>query len=55
MRDNNHLSKKAQSFLSPTDCRTARFYLLPKVYKPGNQEDPSYLAMVLPLNIFLFR
>ena len=56
MRDNNHLSKKAHKFLSPTDCRTARFYLLPKVHKPGNlgSEDPSYLAMVLPLNIFLF-
>ena len=40
MRDNNHLSKKAHKFLSPTDCRTARFYLLPKVHKPGNLGRP---------------
>ena len=40
MRDNNNLSKKAHKFLSPTDCRTARFYLLPKVYKPGNPGRP---------------
>ena len=36
MRDNNHLSKKAHKFLSPTNCVTTRFYLLPKVHKPGN-------------------
>ena len=40
MRDNNYLSKKAHKFLSPTDCRTARFYLLPKVHKLGNTGRP---------------
>ena len=32
--------KKAHKFLSPTDCITARFYLLPKVHKPGNLVRP---------------
>ena len=36
----NHLSKKAHKFLSPTDCKTARFYLLTKVHKPGNPGRP---------------
>ena len=52
--DSNHLSKKVNKFLSPTDCGTARFYLLLKVHKPGNPERPINLATVLPLNIFLF-
>ena len=36
MRDSNYLSKKAHKFISPTDCITARFYILPKVHKPSN-------------------
>ena len=40
MQDSNHLSKKAHKFISPTDCRTARFFLLPTVDKPGNPGRP---------------
>ena len=38
MRDSSQPSEKAHTFLSPvpTDCRRARFYVLPKVHKPGN-------------------
>ncbi len=34
------LTDKAHDFLSPTDCRPARFYLLPKIHKPGNPGRP---------------
>ena len=55
MQDNNRLFKKAHKFLSPTDCRTARFYILRSVHKPDNPgRSGNDLAMVLPLNIFLF-
>ena len=40
MRSRDQLSKKAHKFLSPTDCRTARFYLLPKIHKAGNPGRP---------------
>ncbi len=40
MRSRDQLSKKAHKFLSPTDCRTARFYLLPKIHKTGNPGRP---------------
>ncbi|PIK41662.1 hypothetical protein BSL78_21493 [Apostichopus japonicus] len=40
MYQRNQISKKAVSFLSPTDCKAARFYLLPKIHKPGNPGRP---------------
>lgn len=40
MRERDQISKKAHKFLSPRDCRTARFYLLPKIHKPGNPGRP---------------
>ena len=40
MRSRDQLSKKAHKFLSPIDCRTARFYLLPKIHKAGNPGRP---------------
>ena len=40
MRSRDHLSKKAHRFLSPINCRTARFYLLPKIHKANNPGRP---------------
>ena len=40
MRSRDQLSKKALKFLSPTNCRTARFYLLPKIHKTNNPGRP---------------
>ena len=34
------VSQKSHKFLSPIDCRTARFYLLPKIHKPGYPGRP---------------
>ncbi|XP_071830742.1 uncharacterized protein [Apostichopus japonicus] len=42
MYQRNQISKKAVSFLSPTDCKAARFYLLPKIHKPGNPGRPIF-------------
>ncbi|PIK37813.1 hypothetical protein BSL78_25346 [Apostichopus japonicus] len=40
MYQRNQISKKAVSFLSLTDCKAARFYLLPNIHKPGNPGRP---------------
>ncbi|PIK54820.1 hypothetical protein BSL78_08249 [Apostichopus japonicus] len=40
MYQRNQISNKALSFLSTTDCKAARFYLLPKIHKPGNPGKP---------------
>ncbi|PIK55475.1 hypothetical protein BSL78_07635 [Apostichopus japonicus] len=48
MYQRNQISKKAVSFLSPTDCKAARFYLLPKIHKPGNPGRPIISAMGPP-------
>ena len=40
MRSRDQLSKKALKFLSPINCRTARFYLLPKIHKANNPGRP---------------
>ena len=39
-RSSEQLSKKALKFLSPFNCRTARFYLLPKIHKSNNPGKP---------------
>jgi hypothetical protein len=36
MHQRTQLSDKVYKFLSPTNCSAARFYLLPKIHKPGN-------------------
>ncbi|XP_041461178.1 uncharacterized protein LOC121412434 [Lytechinus variegatus] len=36
----SHLSEKAHKFLFPTNAKPARFYLLPKIHKPGNPGRP---------------
>jgi hypothetical protein len=35
MLERNVINKKCHKFLSPTDCRPGRFYLLPKIHKAG--------------------
>ena len=40
MKDREHLSRKAHKFLSPINTKPARFYLLPKIHKPGNPGRP---------------
>ncbi|XP_041461177.1 uncharacterized protein LOC121412433 [Lytechinus variegatus] len=40
MKEHEHLSEKAHKFLSPTNAKPARFYLLPKIHKPGNPGRP---------------
>nr|XP_054762104.1 uncharacterized protein LOC129268590 [Lytechinus pictus] len=42
MKEHRHLSEKAHKFLSPTNAniKPARFYLLPKIHKPGNPGRP---------------
>ncbi len=55
MHDREHLSKKAHKFLSPVDCRTARFYLLCKIHKPDNPGRPIISGNGPPIeNISLF-
>ena len=55
MHDRDNLSKKAHKFLSPVDCRTARFYLLPKIHKPDNPGRPIISGNGSPTeNISLF-
>ncbi|XP_071792086.1 uncharacterized protein [Asterias amurensis] len=55
MHDRDNLSKKAHKFLSPVDCRTVRFYLLPKVHKPDNPGRPIISGNGSPTeNISLF-
>ena len=40
MKDRECLSQKAHKFLSPINTKAARFYLLPKIHKPGNPGRP---------------
>ncbi|XP_072026492.1 uncharacterized protein [Amphiura filiformis] len=40
MHARDELTDKAHAFLSPTDSKAARFYLLPKIHKPGNPGRP---------------
>ena len=40
MKEREHLSEKAHKFLSPSNAKPARFYLLPKIHKPGNPGPP---------------
>ena len=40
MKSRDQLTKKAHKFLSPINCRAARFYILPKIHKPGNPGRP---------------
>ncbi|XP_041453720.1 uncharacterized protein LOC121406912 [Lytechinus variegatus] len=55
MKDNKHLSEKAHKFLSPTNAKPARFYLLPKIHKPGNPGRPILSGNGSPTeNISLF-
>ena len=55
MKERNHLSEKAHKFLSPTNAKPARFYLLPKIHKPGNPGRPILSGNGSPTeNISLF-
>ncbi|XP_072014969.1 uncharacterized protein [Amphiura filiformis] len=36
----DEISDEAHAYLSPTDSKAARFYLLPKIHKPGNPGRP---------------
>jgi hypothetical protein len=55
MHQRTQLSDKAYKFLSPTNCSAARFYLLPKIHKPGNPGRPIISGNGSPTeNISLF-
>ena len=55
MKAREHLSIKAHKFLSPTNAKPARFYLLPKIHKPGNPGRPILSGNGSPTeNISLF-
>ncbi|XP_041461655.1 uncharacterized protein LOC121412959 [Lytechinus variegatus] len=55
MKEHKHLSEKAHKFLSPTNAKPARFYLLPKIHKPGNPGRPILSGNGSPTeNISLF-
>ncbi|XP_063954030.1 uncharacterized protein LOC135153802 [Lytechinus pictus] len=56
MKEQEHLSDKAHKFLSPTNAKPARFYLLPKIHKPGNPGRPILSGNGSPTeNISLFH
>ncbi|XP_041472690.1 uncharacterized protein LOC121421956 [Lytechinus variegatus] len=50
MKDNKHLSEKAHKYLSPTNAKPARFYLLPKIHKPVNPGRPILSDFLRKLN-----
>ncbi|XP_071504653.1 uncharacterized protein [Diadema antillarum] len=55
MKEHEHLTKKAHKFLSPVNAKPARFYLLPKIHKPGNPGRPILSGNGSPTeNISLF-
>ena len=55
MRAREELTNKAHDFLSPKDSKAARFYLLPKIHKPGNPGRPIVSGNGSPTeNISLF-
>jgi hypothetical protein len=55
MHAHGHLTDKAHNFLSPAGSRAARFYLLPKIHKPGNPGRPIVSGNGSPTeNISLF-
>ena len=41
-------SKHTKAFLTPNQPKVARFYLLPKIHKPDNQERPIVLSNGIP-------
>jgi len=38
--NHGHIQKDTMKYLTPTHARTARFYHLPKIHKPGNPGRP---------------
>jgi hypothetical protein len=49
------LTDKAHNFLSPAGSKAARFYLFPKIHKPGNTGHPSVSSNGFPTeNISFF-
>ena len=48
MYDNETIDKWTMRYLTPNHIRTAKFYLLPKIHKPGNPGRPIVSSMGSP-------